>query len=95
VSVEEGLAMASRNNARHLQASARTGMNIEAAFRILVEDILATQEFEFAADEKRRSSRRRRSSAIGFWFTPSGNNVPEIQDEVCACWTTLSPCVHK
>ena len=65
-SVEEGLEMASRNNARHLQVSAQSGMNVEAAFRILVEDILATQEFECAADEKRKSARRRRSSAIGF-----------------------------
>ncbi len=66
VSVEQGVEMASRNNARHLQASARTGMNIEAAFQTLVEDILATQAFDVAAGEKRSSARRRRSSAIGF-----------------------------
>jgi hypothetical protein len=66
VTVEEGLEMASRNNASHLQASAKTGNSIEAAFQMLVADILLNQELNIIADEKFSSARRRRSSAVGF-----------------------------
>ena len=58
--------MASKNNARHIQVSAKTGVNVELAFKVLVVDILANREFEILTDQKSSSARRRRSSAVGF-----------------------------